>query len=180
MNFSTPFSRESSSFDLYDDIPLYKRCTCKTCLDRANNKKRSRVLQIQLQSSFPQEDLIDFLNKYWETLKHYGPFLDQLNEPFQQSAKANCLVYIQPRQYHLILWHLQTKDDLQQWRRSITEYQTFEGYNGFYCETTKWRLDGTHVRASGENDSNKARKRVSETHVSRLASREHVNQPSSV
>ena len=50
------------------------------------------------------------------------------------------------------------QDDLQQWRRSIAEYQTLKGYNEFYCEATKQRLSGTQVRAPGENDNNKAHK----------------------
>jgi hypothetical protein len=58
----------------------------------------------------------------------------------------------------LILRHLETEGDLQQWRRSIAEYQTLEGYNEFHREATKQRLNGTHDRASGENDSNKAHK----------------------
>jgi uncharacterized short protein YbdD (DUF466 family) len=53
---------------------------------------------------------------------------------------------------------LETKDDLHQWRRSIAEYQTLEGYNEFHYEATKQRLSGMQVRESGENDNNKAYK----------------------
>jgi hypothetical protein len=98
------------------------------------------------------------LDKYWETLKLYGLFLDQSGKPFKWSAEVNCPVYVQQRQYHLILRHLETEDDLQQWRRSIAEYQTLEGYNEFHREATKQRLSGTQGRASGENDNNRAHK----------------------
>ena len=107
---------------------------------------------------FPRKDLIDFFDKYWEVLKFHGLFSNQSGKPFEWSAEVNCPAYVQRRQYHLILRYLQKEGDLQQWRRSIAEYQTVKGYDEFRCEVTKQRLSGIQVRAPGENDSNKAHK----------------------
>jgi hypothetical protein len=147
----------SLPFEANQDIPLCKSCNCKTCkrrLDRAKKTGKKQVSLVAVAQQFPREDLIDYLDKYWETLKLYGLFSDQSSEPFKWSAEVNCPAYVQRRQYHLILRQLETEDDLQQWRRSIAEYQTLKGYNEFYCEATKQRLSGTQVRAPGENDNN--------------------------
>jgi hypothetical protein len=158
---NTPVDGRSLSFEASQDIPLCKRCNCKICkrrLDRAKKKGKKQGSLDAVAKQFPKEDLIDFFDKYWETLKLYGLFSDQSGEPFKWSAEVNCPAYVQRRQYHLILRHLETEDDLQQWRRSIAEYQTLEGYNEFHREATKQRLSGMQVRASGENDNNKAHK----------------------
>jgi hypothetical protein len=79
------------------DIPLCKRCTCKTCkrrLDRAKNKGKKQVSLDAVAEQFPREDLIDFFDKYWETLKLYGLFSDQSGEPFKWSAEVNCPAYV--------------------------------------------------------------------------------------
>ena len=50
---------------------------------------------------------------------------------FQWSNASNSSVYVQRRQYDLILRKLETEDDLQQWRRFVAEYRTLEDYNEF-------------------------------------------------
>ena len=121
---STPVDSRILSFEANQDIPLCKRCnriSCKRRQDRAKKKGKKQVSLDASAKQFPREDLIDFFDKYWETLKLYGLFSDQSSKPFQWSVGVNCLVYVQRRQYHLILRHLETEGDLQQWRQSIAE-----------------------------------------------------------
>ena len=61
----------SLSFEANQDIPLCKRCNCKICkrrLDRAKKKGKKQVSLDAVAKKFPREDLIDFFDKYWETL----------------------------------------------------------------------------------------------------------------
>ena len=157
---NTPVDSRSLSFKENQDTPLCKRCNCTICKRRRDRakKKGKKVSLDAVAKQFPRKDLIDFFDKYWETLKLYGLFSDRSGEPFEWSTEVNCPVYVQRRQYHLILRHLETEDDLHLWRRSIAEYQTLKGYNGFHREATKQRLSGMQVRESGENDNNKAHK----------------------
>jgi hypothetical protein len=83
---NTPFNDRSFSFEVNQDIPLCKRCTCNTCmkrLDRAKKKKEKQSSLDTIAEQFLRVDLIDFLDKYWETLKLYGLFSDQSSKPFQ-------------------------------------------------------------------------------------------------
>jgi hypothetical protein len=83
---NTPVNGRGFSFEANQDIPLCKRCNCKICkrrLDRARKKGKKQVSLDAVAEQFPWEDLIDFFNKYWETLKLYGLFSDQLGEPFK-------------------------------------------------------------------------------------------------
>jgi hypothetical protein len=156
-----PFDGRSSHFEAYQTIPLCKQCTCEKCKkrrDRAEQKGRKQACLYTVAQQFPRPDLIDMLDKYWETLKVCGLFSDQSREPFQWSKEMNSPVHVQRRQYHLILRKLETEDDLRHWRRFVAEYRTLEGYNDFHREATKQRINCTQARASGENDNNKAHK----------------------
>ena len=68
----------------------------------------------QLEAYFPQPDLINILDKHWETLEVYGLFADQSCQPFEWSKAVNSSVHVQCRQYHLILRKLEVESDLQQ------------------------------------------------------------------
>jgi len=151
----------SLSFEADQDIPLCKRCNCEECKkrqDRAKKKGKKQATMDVMAKQFPRKDLIDFFDKYWEVLKFHGLFSNQSGKPFEWLAEVNCPAYVQRRQYHLILRYLQKEGDLQQWRRSIAEYQTVKGYDEFRYEVTKQRLSGIQVRAPGQNDSNTAHK----------------------
>ena len=43
---------------------------------------------------------------------------------FRLHRMLSSLAYVQPRQYHLILQHLEPEDDLQQWRWSVAKRQS--------------------------------------------------------
>jgi hypothetical protein len=75
----------SLSFEANQGTPLCKRCNCKICKRRQDcaKKKGEKVSLDAVAKQFPRKDLIDFFNKYWETLKLYGLFLDQLGKPFE-------------------------------------------------------------------------------------------------
>ena len=102
-------------FEANKDISLCKRCTYKSCnkrLDRAKKKGKKQAPLDTIVNQFLREDLIDFLDKYWETLKLYGLFMDQSCKPFNGVVEINGPAYVQRRQYHLILRYLETEGDL--------------------------------------------------------------------
>ncbi len=142
------------------DKPLCKLCTCKTCKKRLyrSNKKEKQNSVYAAANAFPREDLFDILDKYWLTLQVRGLYPDQLCECFQWSVEINSPAYVQRRHYHLILRHLETKDELYPWRRFVAEYKTLEGYNEFHREATRRRINDMQARESGENDNNRAHK----------------------
>ena len=158
---SPAFDDQGSHSEADPNIPMCKRCDCEKCKKLQERAKRRRGKRASLEtvaSLFPRPDLINILDKYWETLKVHGLFADQSREPFQWSDVINNPVHVQRREYHLILRKLERDDDLQQWRRFVAEYRTLEGYNEFHRQATKQRINGTQARGSGENDNNKAHK----------------------
>src|SRR5205823_3186162 len=99
------------------DKPLCKLCTCKMCkkhLDWSNKKEKQNSIYAAA-NAFPQEDLFDILDKYWLTLQVCSLYPDQLCEHFRWSVEINSPAYVQRCYYHLILWHLETKDELYPW-----------------------------------------------------------------
>lgn len=98
---NSPFDSRSLSFAAHQDIPLCKCCNCKTCkrrLDRAKKKGKKQVSLDAVAKQFPREDLIDFSDKYWETLKLYGLFSDQSGEPLLGEISQNAA----PRRFRLL------------------------------------------------------------------------------
>jgi hypothetical protein len=132
-NKSSPdFDGQGSHSKADLDIPLCQRCTCEKCkkLPKYARRKKGKHASLETVASlFPRTNLVNILDKYWEMLQVHGLFVDQSREPFQWSNAINSPVYVQRRQYHLILRKLETDDDLQQWRRFVAEYRTLEGYH---------------------------------------------------
>lgn len=124
---SPAFNNQGSYSEADPDIPMYKRCDyekCKKLQERAKQKRCKRASLETATSLFPRPDLMNILDKYQEMLKVYSLFVNQSREPFQLSNAINGPVYVQRREYYLILRKLETDNDLQQQRRFVVEYRT--------------------------------------------------------
>jgi hypothetical protein len=112
---SPPLDDQGSRSEADPYIPICQYCDCEKCRKLQEHAKRKRGKRASLETVarlFPRPDLINILDKYWEILKVYGLFIDQLYKPFQWSNTINSPVYIQYCEYYLILRRLETDNGL--------------------------------------------------------------------
>ncbi len=103
----------------------------------------------------PRSDLLDCLERYWQTLTTEGIYVIPSRQVFTWSLEGSS-EQARRLQHHLILRHLDIEDDLYQWRRSIAGRRNLDGYNTFLAELQAKQKTGKHTRRSGERSSSKA------------------------
>ncbi|KAK0637176.1 hypothetical protein B0T17DRAFT_101611 [Bombardia bombarda] len=123
-----------------DSSPLCERC---------GRRLKSPKLVKRLTNLF-RNDLVDFLGKYWDSLRLSGLFKTETHETFQSPMDFS-QPYLQRRGYHIILRSLEKAHDLNPWRRTIAEYRTLQCYEEFAEE-----LQNRSCRRRGDSTKNMA------------------------
>jgi hypothetical protein len=81
-NPDTPFSIPASSSAGNESRTLCDACVCERCTKRKNNERRTGSATVT--RSFLRPRLLEFLSKYWETLKVNGLYYHESAQSLQQ------------------------------------------------------------------------------------------------
>jgi hypothetical protein len=139
---------------------LYEACTCVSCTARKSRQKRAEDHNNSpgtVIRGFLPPKLFEFLSEYWETLKVNGLYHHESAQTFQWTIDSSP-IHVRRLQYHLILDHLGTEDDLYLWRRLIAEINNLNGYRAFFAQAEGEMKRKKSTRRTGETNSQKAHK----------------------